>query len=119
MLNKDKLKCELSLVCANNNFSGISNISKLLKFINENRLDETFFEVSKLLQIALVSPISTADSEKLQHNEANKNVSSKHHVARQTEQSRLPVDKQGVHQQNQRLQLQSHQHFCADKGPKS
>ena len=64
MLNKDKLKCELSVLYANDNFSGISNISELLKFINENELDEIFFEVSKLLEIVLVTPISTADSER-------------------------------------------------------
>ena len=64
MLNKDKLKCELSVLYANDNFSGISNIRELLKFINENGLDETFSEVSKLLEIVLVTPISTADSER-------------------------------------------------------
>ena len=64
MLNKDKLKCELPILYANDNFSGISNISELLKFINENGLDETFSEVSKLLEIVLVTPISTADSER-------------------------------------------------------
>ena len=64
MLNEDKLKRELSILYANDNFSGISNISKLLKFINEKGLDETFSEVSKLLKIVLVTPISTADSEK-------------------------------------------------------
>ena len=42
MLNKDKLKCELSVLYAYDNFSGISNISELLKFINENGLDEIF-----------------------------------------------------------------------------
>ena len=55
MLNKDKLKCELSVLYANDNFSGISNISELIKFINENGLDETFSEVSKLLEIVLVT----------------------------------------------------------------
>ena len=64
MLKKDKLKCELSVLYANDNFSGISNISELLKFINENGFDETFSEVSKLLEIVLVTPISTADSER-------------------------------------------------------
>ena len=64
MLNKDKLKCELSVLFANDNFSGISNISKLIKFINENGLDEIFSEVSKLLKIVLVTPILTADSER-------------------------------------------------------
>ena len=64
MLNEDKLKCKLSVLYANNNFGGISNICELLKFINENGFDETFFEVSKLLKIVLVTPISTADSEK-------------------------------------------------------
>ena len=44
--------------------SGISNISELLKFINENGFDEKFSEVSKLLEIVLVKPISTADSER-------------------------------------------------------
>ena len=64
MLNKDKLKSELSVLYANDNFSRISNISELLKFINENGLDETFSEVSKLLEIVLVIPMSTADSER-------------------------------------------------------
>ena len=64
MLNKDKLKCELSVLYANDNFSRISNISEPLKFINENEHDETFSEVSKLLEIVLVTPISIADSEK-------------------------------------------------------
>ena len=40
------------------------NISELLKFINKNRLDETFSEVSKLLEIVLVTPILTSDSER-------------------------------------------------------
>ena len=64
MLKKDKLKCELSVLYANDNFSGIFNISELLKFINENGFDETFSEVSKLLEIVLVTPTSTADSER-------------------------------------------------------
>ena len=64
MLEKDKLKCELSVLYANDNFSGISDISELLKFINENGFDETFSEVSKLLEIVLVTPISTANSER-------------------------------------------------------
>ena len=64
MLNKDKLKCEFSVLYANDNFSAISNINELLKFINENGLDETFSKVSKLLEIVLVTPISTADSER-------------------------------------------------------
>ena len=64
MLNKDKLKSELSIFSANDNFGEISNISELLKFINKNGFDETFSEVSKLLKIVLVTPISTADSER-------------------------------------------------------
>ena len=64
MLNKDKLKWELSVLYANDNFSAISNISELLKFINKNGLDETFSEVSKLLEIILVTPILTVDSQK-------------------------------------------------------
>ena len=54
----------MSVLYANDNFSRIFNISKLLKFINENGLDETFSEVFKLLEIVLVTPISTADSER-------------------------------------------------------
>ena len=64
MLNKEKLKCELSVLYANDNFGGISNISKLLKFINENGFDETFSEVYKLLKIVLLTPISIADTER-------------------------------------------------------
>ena len=71
--DKDKLKCELSVLYANDNFSGISNISELLEFINENGLDETFSEVSKLLEIVLVTPISTVDSDRsFSTNEAKK-----------------------------------------------
>ena len=36
----------------------------LVESINENGFDETFSEVSKLLEIVLVTPISTADSER-------------------------------------------------------
>ena len=64
MLNKDKLKCEFSVLYVNDNFKRISNTSELLKFINENEFDETFSEVAKLLEIVLVTPISTADSER-------------------------------------------------------
>ena len=63
-LEKEKLKCELSVLYANDKFSGFSNISKLLKFINENGFDETFSEVSKLLEIVLVTPISIADRQR-------------------------------------------------------
>ena len=49
MVNKDKLKFEFSVLYENDNFSGISNISELLKFINENGFDKKFSEVSKLL----------------------------------------------------------------------
>ena len=34
------------------------------KNLNENGLDETFSEVSKLLEIVLVTPISITDSER-------------------------------------------------------
>ena len=64
MLKKDKLKCEFFVLYANENFSGISNISKLLKFVNKNGFDKTFSEISKLLEIVLATPISTADSER-------------------------------------------------------
>ena len=64
MFKKNKLKREFSVLYANDNFGGISNISELLKFINENGFDKTFSEVSKLLEIVLVTSISTADSER-------------------------------------------------------
>ena len=51
MLKKDKLKYELSVLYANDNFSEISNISKLLKFINKNGLVETFSEVPNCLKL--------------------------------------------------------------------
>ena len=53
MLNKDKLKCELSVLYAYDNFSGISNISELLKFINENGLDEIFLKCLNCLKLFL------------------------------------------------------------------
>ena len=93
MLNKDKLKCELSVLYANDNFSGISNISELLKFINENGLDEIFFEVSKLLEIVLVTPISTADSKRsFSTMKRIKTYLQNTMLQDKTEQPRLPVD---------------------------
>lgn len=64
MLDKEKLKVELSVLYANDTFGKMSNTCELLKFINEKELNETFSEVTKLLEIVLVTPISSADSER-------------------------------------------------------
>ena len=64
MLNEDKLKTEFSVLYANDTFAEIPDTNKLMTFISEHDLDETFLEVSKLLEIVTVTPISTADSER-------------------------------------------------------
>ena len=121
MLKEDKLKCELSVLYANDYFSGIFNISKLLKFINENGFDETFSEVSKLLEIVLATPISTADSERSFSTMKRIKTFLRNTMLQDKLNSLacLSIHKEYCILAKSEITTTKHQHFRADKGPKS
>lgn len=62
MLKIDKLKSELMVLYNNNLFHKFENINELCKFIIDSDLKDTLSEVSKLLEIILVTPVSTVDA---------------------------------------------------------
>ncbi|XP_065665457.1 SCAN domain-containing protein 3-like [Hydra vulgaris] len=64
MLSEVKLMSELTVLYENAVFSDIGTINALSQFMHENNLIETFSEVSKLIEIVLVTPVSTADAER-------------------------------------------------------
>ena len=64
IINKEKLSSELTVIYENETFSDIPNVSKFMSFLQDNDLITTFPEVSKLLEIVLVTPVSTAEAER-------------------------------------------------------
>ncbi|XP_065645406.1 uncharacterized protein LOC136075892 [Hydra vulgaris] len=61
MLSEVKLMSELTVLYENAVFSDIGTLSQ---FMHENNLIETFSAISKLIEIVLVTPVSTADAER-------------------------------------------------------
>ena len=64
MLSEVKLMSELNVLYENAFFSDIGTINALSQYMHKNNLIETFSEVSKLMEIVLVTPVSTADAER-------------------------------------------------------
>ena len=64
MLSEVKLMSELTVLYENAFFSDTGTINALFQFMHKNNLIETFSEVSKLIEIVLVTPVSTADAER-------------------------------------------------------
>ncbi|XP_029966966.1 uncharacterized protein LOC115402534 [Salarias fasciatus] len=64
MLNKAKLKTELSLIYENHEFKACSGALPLFQFFVENDLQGTFTETVTLLKILLTTPMTTAESER-------------------------------------------------------
>ena len=64
MLSEEKLISELTVMYENKNFTDIPNVNALSQFMNDNKLLDTFSEVSKVIEIVLVTPVSTADAER-------------------------------------------------------
>lgn len=64
MLNKARLKTELSLVYENPEFEKCSGAVPLYQFFMENNLQCTFSETVKLLKILITTPMTSAESER-------------------------------------------------------
>ncbi|XP_077297378.1 zinc finger MYM-type protein 1-like isoform X2 [Arctopsyche grandis] len=64
MLRTEKLKSELLVVYSNDLFKDFSNTNELCKFITDSDLKDTLSEVLKLIEIVLVTPVTTVDAER-------------------------------------------------------
>lgn len=52
------------MIYNNDTFSDLLSLSQFMKFLQNNDLIETFSEVSKLNEIALTTPVATAEAER-------------------------------------------------------
>ena len=64
LLDKAKLKTELSLVYDNDQFRACSGAVTLLQFFLDNNLQETFTETVSLLKVLVTTPMATAEAER-------------------------------------------------------
>lgn len=65
MLNKSKLRAELSLVYSKEEFRAFGDQAvAMLRFFTENNLQDTFPETVALLKIHITTPMCTAESER-------------------------------------------------------
>ncbi|XP_041946472.1 zinc finger MYM-type protein 1-like [Alosa sapidissima] len=64
MLDKARLKTELSLIYENEDFKGCSGALALFQVLMENNLQDTFTETVSLLKILITTPMTTAESER-------------------------------------------------------
>ncbi|XP_053726658.1 zinc finger MYM-type protein 1-like isoform X1 [Synchiropus splendidus] len=64
MLNKAKLKTELSLIYENVEFKACSGALPLFRFFMENHLQGTFSETVSLLRILITTPMTTAEADR-------------------------------------------------------
>jgi hypothetical protein len=65
MLSKDKLESELSVAYKNDTFANVKSVFAIWNLAKENNLENTLSEVHKLVGIALTTPVSTAESERV------------------------------------------------------
>ncbi|XP_063755768.1 zinc finger MYM-type protein 1-like [Eleginops maclovinus] len=64
LLNKNKLKTELSLIYSNDEFKSCSGAVALYQLFMGNNLQDTFSETVALLKILITTPMTTAESER-------------------------------------------------------
>ena len=64
MLDKARLKTELSLIYEHVDFQGCSGAPALLQVLMGNNLQDTFSKTVSLLKILITTPMSTAESER-------------------------------------------------------
>ena len=65
MICVDRIRTELNLLYSKQDFRNAKNSLDLYQFILQNNLqDVVFFEVSRLLEIALTTPLVSAESER-------------------------------------------------------
>ena len=64
MLNGNKLKTELSLIYATEEFRSCRGAVDLFQLFKENNLSEVFSETETLLKIIITTPMATAEAER-------------------------------------------------------
>ena len=64
MLDKGRLKTELSLIYDHEDFKGCSGALPLFQVLMGNNLQDAFSETVSLLKILITTPMSTAESER-------------------------------------------------------
>lgn len=64
MLNKAKLKTELSLIYANSEFKACSGARPLYQFFMENKFQSTLTETASLSKIFVTTTMTTAESQR-------------------------------------------------------
>ena len=64
VLDRGRLKTELSLIYENEDFRSGMSVTSLLKFITDNKLQEVFSETVKLTRILITIPMTAVESER-------------------------------------------------------
>jgi hypothetical protein len=64
MLSKEQMGNELKVMYKNETFRNLTGICELLAFLSDNGLVDIFPEISKLLEIIIVTPVASAESER-------------------------------------------------------
>ncbi|XP_030263660.1 uncharacterized protein LOC115575596 [Sparus aurata] len=64
MLCREKLKGELMVMYSSVEFADLTSAMSLLRMLTENNLQSTFSETLKLTQIAITTPMTSAESER-------------------------------------------------------
>ncbi|KAK7889374.1 hypothetical protein WMY93_024934 [Mugilogobius chulae] len=64
MICKEKLKSELTVIYNGAEFAGLKSASSLLEMLTKNNLQTTFSETLKLTQIAITTPVTSAEAER-------------------------------------------------------
>ena len=64
MLEKKRLKTKLSVLYQRQDFRNIERAVPLLQFIITSNLQQTFSEITKLLNILVTIPMTTAEPER-------------------------------------------------------
>lgn len=64
MICKEKLKGELMVMYSSAEFEGLKSALSLMRMLIENNLQNTFSETLKLMEIAITTPMTSAESER-------------------------------------------------------
>ena len=81
MLNKSKLKTELSIIYSNDEFKNCSGAVALYQLFMKNNLHDTFSETVALLKILITTPMTTAEAERCFSTLKRIKITEEHNVA--------------------------------------
>lgn len=71
IISYEKLNNEISVIYHNDIFKDIPSVSELFSFFMHHSFEESFSEVHKSLQIALTTPVFTAEADMFQYIDKN------------------------------------------------